>query len=128
MTLVEFLLARIAEDEEDPWRGAELVGSDRIVGTAEQKALEEEEREWVARILAECAAKRAIVERHATITEATRQAAANYQAWLDNAPDPYPEVSSRAHAQDVAAELEDVLHHLAAVYADHPDYREEWRQ
>lgn len=59
-----------------------------------------------ADVLAECAAKRAIVTQ-----------------WVDaaGAPDWDRDAGWRA------AGLEDALKELAAVYADHPDYREEWR-
>ena len=108
--LTDFLLARIAEDEADPWRGAELIGADRIVGKAEADALASDEREWVARVLRECEAKRRIVER----------------ATFDWQPDPL------ADSQEWGAfgEAEHICEILATVYADHPDhpdYREEWR-
>jgi hypothetical protein len=88
--LTEFLLARIAEDERDfresydpdPW------GFDRV--------------------LAECEAKRQIVEdwqeRHAlTAQYRTEQAA----------------------GQELGALT--AMCRIAAIYADHPDYRQEWR-
>lgn len=77
MILTEFLLARIAEDEDGPFFNAWHVG----------------------RVLAECEAKRRIVDR----TQ-----------------------GPVAHAgQDI--ERRAVLSLLAAPYADHPDYRREWK-
>ena len=88
--LATFLLARIAEDEAEarewgsPW---------------------EENLVQPARVLAECEAKRAIVEQ-AESAEAAIEGEWNIShgenpGWL-------------------------ILAHLAAVYADHPDYRQEW--
>lgn len=54
---------------------------------------------WLKRRDAECAAKRAIVSRYAV-------------------PDP--------HTPDEACLDCDVIHALAAVYADHPEFRSEW--
>jgi hypothetical protein len=93
-TLADFLLARIAEDESllDPdWL---VYGGKGEVWTTEA----------VARVRAECEAKRKIIEQ-----------------W-DCAQ--YP-VSDADNAIDM--ELTLTLMHLAAVYADHPDYNEEWR-
>ena len=80
-TLTEFLLARIAEDEDEA---------------------EDNEPYWggwssahEARVLAECEAKRRIVE----------------------------ELS-----HDGLGPREWMLRVLAAVYSDHPDYRQEWKQ
>lgn len=98
--LVGFLLARIAEDE-----------------AAARESVEYEENVWEAagwlppsRVLAECEAKRRIVEQYA---DAERRRVADP---LDMAVAP-----RRVFA------LERVLRALALPYADHPDYREEWR-
>ena len=107
-TLTDFLLARIAEDEADPWRGAELIGSDRAVGRAEHEALAAEERAWEARVLAECEAKRRIVDyrkRVARESEATG----------------VPIFEAQLSAYDAT------LRALALPYASHPDYRESWK-
>ena len=87
MTLTEFLLARIAEDE-------------RRVGFVRGFIPDEgDQGEYInpARVLAECEAKRRIVE-HCDFDHLARSPG-----------DPY------------------VLRLLALPYADHPDYREEWR-
>ena len=111
-TLTEFLLARIAEDEAPSRVRVRPEFVNRVVylstGYAEgsQRMLDGKvmtEEEWAAitepvpptaRVLAECDAKRRIVE----------MAVDGYEY------NPNP-----------------TLRYLAAVYADHPDYREEWR-
>jgi hypothetical protein len=104
VTLTEFLLARIAEDE----READQAGSFTPWTDAFQRDNYGHLTVQPARVLAECAAKRAIVEdlkeleadykvSHSEFTEARR-----FQALVSVA-------------------------RLAAVYADHPDYDETWR-
>lgn len=118
MSIKEFLLARIAEDEALAGAAAISMHGERhterwdyssyVLG-AERDSTEAQDmfiREfWPARVLAECAAKRAIIadreriDRNASDTEwAMGYSDANYSA----------------------------LHALAAVYSDHPDYRSEW--
>lgn len=80
--LAAFLLARIADDEE-------IAKSDP------------------ARVLAECGAKRRIVER--------------WQKLLPLDIDDHPGFAGERLGLARACQA------LAAVYADHPDYREEWR-
>jgi hypothetical protein len=134
MTLVEFLLARIAEDEasaraalpgpwewERPtgkWNGPEgyirskpdgfLVVSNIGAEYNHQLDIDATEAEHIvrwdpARVLAECEAKRRIVEGFAYVT--------HYESDDDSA------VLNAAH----------YLRLLALPYADHPDYREEWK-
>lgn len=91
MTLTEFLLARIAEDEES----ASTVHVfdcvlDHIDGRDGCSCV------IPARVLAECEAKRRILEELETAKVRERVA------------------------------LHRVMRHLAAVYADHPDYDEAW--
>ena len=90
MTIAEFLLARIAEDEE--W----VRHPDWCRAVADDQACD---CDGPARVLAECEAKRRIVERE--------------PLWNDP-----PEVREL---------YDDTLRDLAAIYADHPDYDEEWR-
>lgn len=80
-TLTDFLLARIAEDEADVADPAAALhyAPDRV--------------------LAECEAKRRIVERHSGCDEVS-----------------YGDTSTCPDARD-----------LALPYADHPDYRPEWK-
>lgn len=86
MTLTEFLLARIAEDEADA-RG------DTLGAVIPQDC-------WGPdRVLAECEAKRRIVDACQNVEQ--------------------------VHAAEFLADR--MLAFLALPYADHPDYREEWR-
>jgi hypothetical protein len=87
--LAEFLLARIAEDEAWAEASASPDYSDAEPGTPAHSA----------RILAECEAKRRIVEEHHRHDAGQRGYGATRYAVLC----------------------------LAAVYADHPDYRPEWK-
>jgi hypothetical protein len=114
MTLTEFLLARIADDEAlaklviaGHWR-ARLFNGEFLVIDAEDGEVvcvlpfddmaNQHIARWdPARVLAECKAKRAIVEGMA----------------------PFGPID------DIAAP--EILGILAEPYADHPDYREEWR-
>ena len=91
MTLTEFLLARIAEDEKWRWHIDYCRALDD--GACDCQATE--------RVLAECEAKRRIVALHR-------------EAW-------------RAGYENAAAYLQDALVAHAATYADHPDYRQEWK-
>lgn len=121
MTLTEFLLARIAEDE----AFSHMVSDVPPISAGEGRRIQEGNAAFIplnlaaspARVLAECAAKRAIVELHTpygtpqvmvygTIT------ACETCGSVDDAPHEWP--------------CETLLA-LAAVYADHPDYREDWR-
>ena len=99
MTLTEFLLARIAEDEAEM---AAAIESRYPSGR------------WTilrnpSRLAAECEAKRRIVEEH------------RGGKW-PNPPDPCD-----AHDASFVSTPCDTLRYLAAVYADHPDYDEAWR-
>jgi hypothetical protein len=120
ISLADWLLERFAEDEAGPrnWLEARRIPmEDRVagrVGIPLQYGTGGVDTEWVvdpARVLAECAAKRRIVKdwqtwNHAALTT-------DYHA--------NPNPSAYAHA------LHRVLQNLALPYADHPDYREEWR-
>jgi hypothetical protein len=101
MTIIEFLEARIAEDEAQ----AEYVYE---YGSSSPAALFAP-----ARVLAECAAKRAIIEQ---AEEATG---------LDMSVDNDRRVGSRdMDAEPYCGDV--ILSALAALYKDHPDYRQEW--
>lgn len=92
MTLIDFLLARIADDEK------------QAVGPCDC-AIEglplEHGYSCPVRVLAECDAKRRIVD------ECVRGS----QGWP---------------ARDLQIGYEDILMYLALPYAGHPDYRSEW--
>ena len=92
--LTDFLLARIAEDE--AW--------------AESETFPQPFRFEAARVLAECEAKRRIVDRCERDMVAEGESASGYDII--------------AHTDALAR---DTLEFLALPYADHPDYREEWR-
>ena len=119
LTLPDFLLARIAEDEEvaqaathqkiaGPSHGNWNVDSALLManGMLERVDRLHIARHDPARVLAECEAKRQIV---AIATEATRM--------VDSSP-----ADHRA-----ASDAESILRTLALSYVDHGDYREEWR-
>jgi hypothetical protein len=141
-TLVEFLLARIAEDEAvaeasptQRWRydgGAPLGHWARGAGAAAMVMTEWANghstfvvqvpsggggrpgvephiaRHDPVRVLAECAAKRRIVDDAAAIEGIASGASS-------------PKFADGAHFA-----MQDVLLYLAQPYADHPDFREEW--
>jgi hypothetical protein len=119
MTLAEFLLARIAEDE---WVANGLNGATRIIGNTPDfygvggpAAADFWQRFDPARVLAECEAKRRIVELHV----ATERAVATIA--------PLDDVIGDAFSQSALAVTTGVLQLLALPYADHPEFREEWR-
>ena len=141
MTLTEFLLDRIAEDEEvarvairegvDEWeplaeRGTNIYGHPYAVGavmgaaggsvqinagTASADLAEHIARHDPARVLAECEARRRIV-----------MSAQQAQESLERRRDPTP---ADVHGHVIA--LREVIRLLALPYADHPDYRDEWK-
>ena len=90
MTLTEFLTARIDEDEEMANFGAYGPSPDRAGWTRYSPA--------AMRMLAECEAKRRIVDRYAYL-----------------------------YTHGDSGDMRWVLPLLALPYADHPDYRPEWR-
>lgn len=134
LTLTDFLLARIAEDEEgakfhrnDAWfiedkstwgdtQNPELVGGGKLLARFDQEhgalAIHHVVRWNPARVLAACEAKRRIVELAMPV------AIAGPPEWT-------PESSADERGRMEA--VEQILLDLAAVYADHPDYRDEWR-
>jgi hypothetical protein len=102
--MIEFLLARIAEDEAEDMRYDPL---DHwwLPSAAEPR-----------RLRAECEAKRRIVEQAEEASMDRHAAIADFcvgQAERD-----------AAYASDPGSLI---LKALAAVYADHPDYRQEWK-
>lgn len=114
LTLTDFLLARIAEDEQDAqafakeigrWhREKALNGADGSQGSIALTAVFDSASD-PARVLAECEAKRQIVEKWQTFGQM------GIGDWRDG----------------YAAALGDSVRILASVCADHPDYRDEWR-
>lgn len=113
MTLTEFLLQRIAEDEARATRHHTLLcARTDLTWENDEHGTQTEPYPcncgYPERVLAECAAKRAIVERyeHAGASMAQYPNAGNGMA---------------------LGALTDVLRHLAAVHADNPYYRDEWK-
>ena len=132
MTLTDFLLARIAEDEAAAHRfDADLA---REFGTPAESLLSSEltlagsgYMDYPVltvdstRVLAECEAKRRIVEKLERRWDEADAAAE----------DPNLSVRERGSMNRMyssqATGLASAVRALAEVYADHPDYREEWR-
>lgn len=121
MTITEFLLARIAEDEAvarealaEPWAAGSWtpeVYDDGIRNRAVAFAPE--------RVLAECETKRRIIELHDHVE----------QTYTDT---PGVEFGCTichigAHGEDFNGGWCDTVRALALPYADHPDYDEAWR-
>jgi hypothetical protein len=144
MTLTEFLLARIDEDEAEigpPFGRDEKAGPNGI-GWAEVRAISEVLMSGQARALAECEAKRRIVALHAITWQRDRE-----WTYLNGGDGPHMErfddwavCSSCGQVSFTEGKWvefgTDVPHTdaacptirtLAAIYADHPDYREEWK-
>lgn len=130
VTLTEFLLARIEEDElkalsifapaiqANQWIRGLFMHTDGTVEFTDHEGtytLTPEEWDETARryadprLLAECEVKRRIVELCAPLVTPDRL------AWAATDRDPSPHLA------------DDALRLLALPYAEHPDYREEWR-
>lgn len=119
MDLKTFLLARITEDEEAAKRAEQAVRRgekpleawewDYFMLNEGVPPQDDAERHvvkwWPARVLADCAAKRAIIEHCRTLGAKVF----NDDLWNVD-------------------EHDDILQALAAVYADHTDYQPEWAQ
>jgi hypothetical protein len=104
-TLTDFLLARIAEDEERAKMARGWQTGSRHEGQPLDWSIHMDR--WSPdRVLAECAAKRRTVEAVHPVVE--------YESY--EGPDYYGGTEA----------CETTLRALASVYADHPDYREEW--
>lgn len=133
MTLTEFMLARIAEDEAVADQCEEnpdcLVGPEHVTGIGRVMVVGR------SRVLAECEAKRHIIEWHeswpvlvetqpeftptgADVQTMTFQMSQKI-AWLTT-----QEYRARFGDEPPSSPM---LRALAAVYSDHPDYRDEWR-
>ena len=114
MSITDFLLARIAEDEEQAETCRKLGWFP--ASKYEMRAVSQ------ARVLAECAAKRAIVELH--------QDAGESQGYTENADYGYiPNCCGTCGTFGEYGEPFpcDTFRTLAAVYADHTAYLDEWR-
>jgi len=111
MTLTEFLTERIGEDEAIARALADSTWQDGWDGlTPESWA--HFQRFDPARVLAECEAKRRILQRCADSLE-------RYQDGDDDE-------AFSAYLKGLAAAARSALWDLAGVYANHPDYRQAW--
>lgn len=111
ITLTEFLLARIAEDE----AAALAIHDIDDCPAADQVYRGTCHCGWPARVLAECDAKRRIIALHPqAVSMMTTIHGLVPQTWCDGCDRP----------ADVPCQE---LRILVSVYADHPDYRQEWR-
>jgi hypothetical protein len=114
MKITEFLLARIAEDEAD--------AADIQSGRADYGATEFNPDETImrqtdpARILAECKAKRAIMEIHKIQQVSEDSPLRSDDEWT------CPFCDEDRWPRGVCG----TIRAIASVYSDHPDYRQEW--
>lgn len=155
MTIVEFLLARIADDEAVAWAALDAPGSTWWVNSREQRIVRgapttrapiAEALSWrtaahiarldPTRVLAECEAKRKIIEFHKQWPVLVRtepkleigpddgltQYAARMAQRLD-----WLTQQEYAKRFGTEAPTTPMLRAMAAVYADHPDYETAWR-
>ena len=140
LTLTDFLLARIAEDEavvrearssEHPADrdGTALMAID---GTGSAAVMISS-----GRVLAECEAKRRIVERESRWVRQRFDAPEHMTVMPDNDGPPHIQLASGAtlHGEDMASFRAEwyepapptaTLRDLASIYADHADFRPEW--
>lgn len=100
MTITEFILARVAEDEKEA-RAMDEDLRKYPPSTYELAQVPMLDMGVPERVLAECEAKRTIVEQ--------------FDGWDGLVYDGWTQAASL------------VLGEFAAIWADHPDYREEWR-
>ena len=110
--LTEFLLARIAEDEDLADRSIQVGDQGAALVSFGSKDSPPVLVMHPARVLAECAAKRAIIEQAQDATDLDKYA-------TDDWPEPR-NLATQPYCGDV------ILRALASVYKDHPDYRQEW--
>lgn len=102
MTIVEFLEARLAEDEQ-----AALAAQNSVPWSANDQdvASRHLSRHLPARVLREVVAKRAILREYVDSVKLHED---------------------EAEAPDAVAALEIVVRHMASVYADHPEFEGRW--
>ena len=135
--LVEFLLARIAEDE---------ASAERIRQSTPIDWLEQPDGAWVPnthalalRITAEADAKRKIVAMHGPQNSCFDEVgwdefAAEYRRRYGQEPIAHyprgycPGCDGCSSAKDADKAAKATLRALSLAYADHPDYRDEWKE
>jgi hypothetical protein len=124
LTLTDFVLARIADDEEMVQFMLEKADGDRRPVEDGITAIGCSEQGWhvglgPARVLAECDARRCIAHLHGPKHPGSSDCKSCADGWEDMTygengydPQPYPCLTAK---------------NLALPYAEHPDYRNEWR-
>ncbi|AYN58868.1 hypothetical protein PP634_gp42 [Arthrobacter phage Richie] len=117
-SIIDFLEARIAEDEAQARAALATVAPDEWENPAELGNFYPEDiafwnSQTPRRVLAECAAKRAIMAHHTTHTYTDEEPGFSMELW-----DCMCNRQTMKPCPTVAA--------LAAVYKDHPDYQQEW--
>lgn len=110
MTVTEFLEARIAEDEAAAERGGWHNGGATFANDNYGCLLVQP-----ARVLAECAAKRAIIEQASEATSDRYRTIGSFCV-----------TQAEIEAEEATDPGELILKALAAVYSDHPDYDKDW--
>jgi hypothetical protein len=140
LTLAGFLLARIAEDEAGATavKVREAEGWMADCGEDHDLRIADDRSGWEigpARVLAECAAKRRIVEWHANwpVLVQTEPSFGGFEPALVSGPMRVAQRLAWLTGQEYRARFGDepptgpILQFLALPYADHPDYDETWR-
>lgn len=137
MTITEFLLARIAEDEavaqqvvddinQQVSAGKFRAGHEPDTGDMDLSVTEVYSVPTIAvgdgRLLAECVAKRALLEGHSHVHECMAMTGSGARSTFDGRP---WELWELEHSGDAGRPCY-VLRCLAGVYVDHQDYQEEW--
>lgn len=115
----EFLLARIDEDEGVARACPTGYGDFTIEGASAESLGEYLVRNDPARVLAECEAKRRIVDRAFIV-----QAFSTEVVYVD---EKNPPRAARRTKRALYPNALAILKALATVYAEHPDYDEEWK-
>lgn len=150
MNIKDFLLARIAEDEElardsfyegQSWLPEEeaVVAGDQdldLVFMMDRKRDAQHAAHWSpTRVLAECAAKRAIIKQHEAwpvrVSESVApsfEATAGTEAITLRMTQRMVWLTEREYVKRFGVEppTAPMLLTLAAIYADHPDYQQRW--
>lgn len=114
MTITEFLADRIAEDEAEAQKGGYHNASGGAFARDNYGCLLVQP----ARVLAECAAKRAIMGQHEIDLDMSEPYCDSCAEWWN---------CVLGEGPPMVAWPCPTLRALAAVYADHPDYQEAWR-
>lgn len=148
LNITDFLLSRIAEDEAaaraalpDRWGSIHSDGRDwsHDIQASDRDATEAQDEHarvwWPGRVLAECAAKRAVVEKHQqwpVLVECEPSEIERVEAGLNDftyrVTREIAWMTTREYIKRFGTEppTAPMVAALATVYATHPDYRQEW--